>query len=186
MPSSATTPDWPGLLDLAVSQAGHFTTAQAAALGFSPELLIHHTRAGRLIRVHRGIYRVSHLPSADDEDLVVLWLWTDRRGVMSHRTALALHDLSDVLPSVIDVTLPAAEAGRRRRVPNGVILHFGDIPDDERAWVGHVPVTSVIRTLWDCKALPLSPELLTQATSDAGARGLVPRPVLRRLRAVHA
>jgi predicted transcriptional regulator of viral defense system len=148
------------------------TTADAAALGFSPELLIHHVGARRLERARRGIYRVAHLPAAEDEDLVVLWLWSTRRGVFSHRTALALHQLSDLLPAGVDLTLPALDAGRRRRVPDGVRLHHADLQDADRAWVGHVPVTSVLRTLKDCAALPVPPDVLRQALREAEQRGL--------------
>jgi predicted transcriptional regulator of viral defense system len=170
-----TSPDWAGLLELAVAQAGYVTTADAAALGFSPELLIHHVGAGRLERTRRGIYRVVHLPAAEDEDLVVLWLWSKQRGVFSHRTALALHQLSDLLPAQVDLTLPAADARRRLRVPEGVHLHHADVADADRVWIGHVPVTSVLHTLRDCAALPLAPDLLAQALREAEQRGLAGR-----------
>ncbi len=166
-------PDWPSLLDLAVSQSGYFTTAQAAAVGFSPELLIHHTRAGRILRARRGIYRVRHLPSEDDEDLVVLWLWSAREGVFSHATALSLHGLSDILPDIADLTLPPAWRSRRLSVPAGVVLHHADLAAPDRTWVGNVPVTSVARTLRDCAAEPLPPDILQQATEQAVRRGLV-------------
>jgi predicted transcriptional regulator of viral defense system len=178
-----TSPNWPGLLDLAVAQAGYLTTADAAALGFSPELLIHHVGAGRLERTRRGIYRVVHLPAAEDEDLVVLWLWSKRRGVCSHRTALALHQLSDLLPAQADLTLPAADARRRLRVPEGAHLHHADVADVDRVWIGHVPVTSVLRTLRDCAALPLAPDLLGQALREADQRGLAGRADLDRIAA---
>lgn len=178
-------PDWPGLLDHAVSHAGYFTTADAAAFGFSPELLIHHVAAGRLVRARRGIYRVSHLPSSDDEDLVVIWLWSARRGVFSHRTALALHQLSDALPSHVDLTLPTSDARRRLRVPAGVRIHHADIAGADRVWIGHVPVTSALRTLRDCAALPIAPDLLDQALVEAADRGLAPHAELSDLRAEH-
>ncbi len=168
-------PDWPSLLDLAVSQSGYFTTAQAGSLGFSPELLIHHTHAARLVRVRRGIYRVRHLPSQDDEDLVVVWLWSARAGVFSCATALALHDLSDILPNLADLTLPMPWRARRLRVPDGVVLHHADLAAEDRTWVGNVPVTSVARTLRDCAAAPLPPDVLQQATEQAVRRGLVSR-----------
>lgn len=166
-------PDWPSLLDLAVSQSGYFTTAQAATLGFSPELLIHHTHAGRIRRARRGIYRVRHLPSQDDEDLVVLWLWSAREGVFSHATALALHDLSDILPDIAELTLPLTWHTRRLRVPVGVVLHHAELAATDRTWVGNVPVTSVARTLRDCAAALLPPDILQQATEQALRRGLV-------------
>ena len=176
-----TSPDWKRLLELAVVQAGYVTTADAAALGFSPELLIHHVGAGRLERARRGIYRVVHLPAADDEDLVVFWLWSQRRGVFSHRTALALHQLSDLLPAQVDLTLPAQDARRRIRVPEGVHLHHAEVADEDRVWIGHVPVTSALRTLQDCAALPLAPDLLAQALREAEQRGLARRADLDRI-----
>jgi predicted transcriptional regulator of viral defense system len=178
-------PNWPALLEQAVSQAGYFTTADAAALGFSPELLIHHVAAGRLVRARRGIYRVTHLPSSDDEDLVVIWLWSERRGVFSHRTALALHELSDALPALLDLTLPASDVRRRLRMPAGVRVHHADIAGADRVWIGHVPVTSALRTLRDCAALPIAPDLLDQALVEAAERGLARRAELTELRAGH-
>ena len=178
-----TSPDWPGLLELAVEQAGYVTTADAAALGFSPELLIHHVGAGRLERARRSIYRVVHLPAANDEDLVVIWLWSKRRGVFSHRTALALHQLSDLLPAQVDLTLPTSDAGRRLWVPDGVRLHHAEVADADRVWIGNVPVTSVLRTLQDCAALPIAPDLLHQALDEAEHRGLARRADLDRIAA---
>lgn len=178
-------PNWPGLLELAVAQAGYLTTADAAALGFSPELLIHHVAAERLSRVRRGIYRVVHLPPSDDEDLVVIWLWSGRRGVFSHRTALALHQLSDVLPAHVDLSVPVSETRRRLRVPAGVCLHHTDVVDADRLWIGHVPVTSALRTLRDCASLPITPDLLDQAIAEAEYRGLASRADLAELRAAN-
>lgn len=165
-------PDWDALLDLAVGQAGYFTTAQAEGLGFSPELLIHHLKRGRLHRARRGIYRVRHLPPADDEQLVELWLWSDREGVVSHRSALALHELSDVLPNQVDLTLPASWRTRRLRIPVEVAPHFADLSTDERSWIGHVPVTNPARTVRDCVVDHVSPELVEQAVREGIARGL--------------
>src|SRR5690349_1766744 len=122
-------PDWEALLDLAVGQAGYFTSAQAADLGYSPELLIHHLKRGRLQRARRSIYRVRHLPPSDDEQLVELWLWSGQQGVVSHRSALALHELSDVLPARVDLTLPASWRSRRVRLPTEVVAHYADIPE---------------------------------------------------------
>src|SRR5687767_5773912 len=91
-------PDWNRLFEIAVGQSGLFTTQQAADAGYSPQLLIHHVRTGRVARVQRGIYRLVHFPAADHEELVAAWLWSERAGVVSHQSALALHDLSDILP----------------------------------------------------------------------------------------
>lgn len=165
------TPDWDALLELAVAQAGLFTTGQASDVGFSPELLIHHLKRGRLERVRRGIYRVRHLPHSDDEQLVEIWLWSARQGVFGFRTALALFDLSDVLPSQIDLIVPAAWYLRRLRIPDVVRLHYSDIDDSDRTWTGHVPVTTVLRTLMDCVAAGVDPALVEQAVEQALGQG---------------
>ena len=164
-------PDGQALLQLAVAQAGLFTTAQAAEVGFSPELLIHHVKRGRLARSRRGIYRVKHLPPQGDEQLVELWLWSRREGVLSHRTALALFDLSDVLPAEVEMTVPTAWNGRRLRVPEPLRLHHADLEPEERQWVGHVPVTTPHRTLHDCIVTLVERDLVHQAIDQALAQG---------------
>ena len=168
-------PDWGHLFEIAAAQDGLFTTQQAAEAGYSPQLLAHHLGAGRVIRVRRGVYRLVHFPAGDHEDLTVLWLWSEHMGVFSHQTALALHDLSDVLPSQVHLTLPDAWRTRRLRVPDGVILHYGDVAGAERRWFGPVPATTPLRTLEDCAAEHLPPELLRGAALDALHRRLVRR-----------
>ncbi|MEC7523376.1 MAG: type IV toxin-antitoxin system AbiEi family antitoxin domain-containing protein [Myxococcota bacterium] len=176
--TTARSPDWDQLFEIAAAQDGLFTTQQAAEAGYSPQLLAHHLRGGRMVRVRRGVYRLVHFPAGDHEDLTVVWLWSEQAGVFSHQTALALHDLSDVLPARVHLTLPAAWRKRRLRVPDGVVLHYGDIAKTERSWFGPVPVTAPLRTLEDCAAEHVSPELLRGAALDALHRGLVARDEL--------
>ena len=171
-------PDWGHLFEIAAAQDGLFTTQQAAAAGYSPQLLAHHVAAGRMVRVRRGVYRLVHFPAGDHEDLTVVWLWSEQEGVFSRQTALALHDLSDVLPAQVHLTLPMAWRRRRLRVPDGVIVHHGDIAEGERRWFGPVPATAPLRTLNDCAAEHLPPELLRGAALDALERGLVARDEL--------
>lgn len=108
----------------------------------------------------------------------MVWLWSEQQGVFSHQTALALHNLSDVLPSQGHLTLPDAWRKRRLRVPDGVVIHYGDVAESERRWFGAVPVTAPLRTLEDCAAEHLPPELLRGAALDALDRGLVRRDEL--------
>jgi predicted transcriptional regulator of viral defense system len=166
-------PDWDRLYDTAAAQQGMFTTKQAAEAGYSPQLLIHHRHAGMITRVRRGIYRVVHFPPGEHEELVTAWLWSERAGVISHQTALALHGLSDVLPAHVHLTLPGAWRKRRFRVPPDVVLHHADLAAEDRAWFGSVPLTTPRRTLSDCANAGLSPELLRKAAQQARRRGLV-------------
>jgi predicted transcriptional regulator of viral defense system len=175
----STEPAWQTLYDIAATQEGLFTTMQAAAAGYSDPLLAHHQKAGRITRIRRGIYRLVHFPPGDHEDLVAVWLWAKAIGVFSHQTALSLLGLSDSLPAQIHLTLPADWQHRRLRVPQGLDLHYGEVPDNELTWVGAVPVTSTRRTLDDCAQSGLTPDLLRQAASQALARGLVTKSELR-------
>ncbi len=175
------TPSWDALFELASGQEGLFTTVQAADAGYSAQLLQKHLHAGRIRRVRRGVYRLVHFPPGDHEDLAAVWLWSDRVGVLSHETALSLHELSDVLPSRVHLTVPASWRVRRLRVPRGVVLHYGDVARDERTWVGPVPVTAPRRTLADCIAAGVAPNLVEQAIEQAGARGIIPRDAVAEL-----
>lgn len=166
---------WNQLYACASAQEGLFSTRQAAEAGYSPQLLAKYLGNGRVVRIRRGVYRLVHFPVGEHEDLVTVWLWSDRAGVFSHETALALHQLSDVLPARVHLSLPEAWRHRRLRVPAGVVVHHADVGERDRAWVGPVPVTAPRRTLADCAASNVSPETLEQATRDALRRGIVSR-----------
>ncbi len=172
---SDTGPSWDELYERAVVQAGHFTTRQAANAGYSPPLLHKYQANGKITRIRRGVYRLVHFPAGDDEDLVVFWLWSDRTGVFSHETALTRHDLSDLLPGQVEMTLPLTWRQRRLRVPEGLVLHYADLKPADRTWHGPVPITTSAKTVRDCRAAGVSPEFIDQAIRQGVERGLFDR-----------
>ncbi len=167
-----TPPDWGQLYEVAAGQGGYVTTRQAQEAGYSLPLLTHHVKQGRLQRARRGVYRLAHYPAGEHEDLIVLWLWSEQEGVFSHETALCLHQLSDALPAVYHLTLPATWSRRRLRVPPGVRLYYADVTGADRSWAGGVPVTSPLRTLVDCVADHVAPEFVRAARRQILQRGL--------------
>ncbi len=177
------TPTWDRLFELALGQEGYITTQQAAEAGYSPQLLQKYIRNGRVTHVRRRIYRLVHFPASEHEDLAALWLWSERTAIFSHETALSLHQLSDVLPSRVHMTLPAAWAHRRLRISKGATVVFAEVPPKEQTWFGAVPATAPLRTLADCIDAHLSPELLEAALRQARARHLVDAAAVRQLRA---
>jgi len=177
---------WDKLFQAAEGQAGLFTAEQAEGAGLYRQLLRRYVEHGRVRRLRRGIYRVVHFPSTDQEPLVELWLWTSRVGVFSHETSLSLHDLSDVLPRRVHATVPPGWRKRRLRVPPGLVLHYSALAKSERAWVGPVPVTTPERTLVDCVRDHVAPDLVAQAIEQAGARGLVSRARLTEIERMKA
>lgn len=165
-------PDWDTLYEAAAPQAGYFTLGDAVEAGFSPPLLRYHC-GGRIERIGRGIYRLRHFPLSPDDEFVPRWLWTGKVGVFSHETALQLYGLSDALPARHHLTVPASWHSRRLRTPPEVALHFADLSADDVSWHGPVPVTSPLRTLLDCVASHVLPDILDAAVQQAVARGLV-------------
>ncbi len=159
------------LYTLAATHGGYFSVREAENVGILTRDLTYHRQAGRIATAFRGVYRLTNFPPGEHEDLIVVWLATDQEAVFSHETALALHSLSDALPNRIHVSLPPS--WRRRLLPDGVERHYIKAAITQRGWVGHVPVTTPSRTLHDCNAAHVSPELVLQAIKQARSRGLI-------------
>ena len=166
-------PSWDRLYHVAESQAGLFTLTQAEACGYSSQHLQKHLRAGRIRRVQRGIYRLTQFPAGEHEELVALWLWSGQAGVLSHETSLFLHDLSDALPDKVHMTVPTAWQKRRLRVPEGLVLHYGDLVESDRTWAEVVPVTAARQAITECIVAHVAPDLIEQAIRQARQRGLI-------------
>jgi predicted transcriptional regulator of viral defense system len=166
------------LYRIAEAQGGYFTTKQAASLGYASNKRVYHVQAGNWFREHRGIYRLALFPEPDRPDLVLWWLWSRDRsdrpaGVYSHQTALSLHELTDVNPSRLDMTVPPSF---RRGVPiPGILrLHYEHIADAEREVLFSVPVTNALRTILDVwKEGSLPKAALRQAFQEAMSHGKI-------------
>ena len=180
----------PDVIDLqlyrvAESQAGYFTTRQAAEAGMVRSTLSHHARpGGRYERVNWGVYRLRQFPTSPHEHVVAAWLsLRDPKAVVSHQSALELHDLSDVIADEVHLTI--GRSGRWRSGRRGVRLHYvaRPVPASQRVFVMGLPVTSVERTIVDYAQEGGQPEQVELATAQALVQGLTTR---RRLRAVAA
>ena len=171
---SAAPPSWDALYSVVEAQQGCFTREQAREAGFSDQLLQSHLKAGTIERLHRGIYRLTRFPASgrDQEDLVVVWLWSLSAGVFSHETALRLHGLSDALPSRIHLTLTRDWEHRRLKPPPGVALYFGDFSTADCTFVGSVPVTTPARSINDVAAAHGDDGVIEAAVRQAIQRGL--------------
>ncbi len=89
----------------------------------------------------------------------------------AHQSALALLDLSDVIPDAVHLLLGRRYRGVRR--PAGVVIHTR--PDEEEVgtvWREGLPLTAPARTLVDV-AGELQPEQLEMALRQALGRGLL-------------
>src|SRR5271170_2098002 len=168
------------LYEIAEGQQGFFTTKQAKAAGFAENTHPYHVQAANWIREHRGIYRLASFPRGERPDLMLWSLWSRNRGeaaqgVYSHQTALSLHDLSDVMPSKLHMTVPKSFR-RNSEIPRVLVLHFADLPQGDMGAVHGVRVTKAMRTildLLDSGEVPLA--TLRQALREGLRRGLIRR-----------
>jgi predicted transcriptional regulator of viral defense system len=141
------------LTTMAASQGGYFTSKQAAAIGYTAPKRNYHVHVGNWVRERRGIFRLSTQPLPVRPDLILWWLWSRNRqeqpqGVYSHQTALSLHELTDVMPSRLHMTVPKTFR-RSAAIPKSVVLHIADVPPSDIELIEGVPVTKALRTLVD-------------------------------------
>lgn len=162
MQTRSSVADERALIQLATSQGGYFTSKQAAAIGYTAPKRNYHVQAGNWVRERRGIFRLSTQPLPSRPDLILWWLWSRNRqeepqGVYSHQTALSLHELTDVMPARVHMTVPKTFR-RGAAIPKSVVLHSADVPSSDIEQIEGIPATTALRTLIDVAAsgeLPL-------------------------------
>src|ERR1700738_5085010 len=168
------------LYEIAEGQQCYFTTKQAKAAGFAENTHPYHVQAGNWIREHRGIYRLASFPRGERPDLMLWSLWSRNRqeiaqGVYSHQTALSLHDLSDVMPAKLHMTVPRSFR-RNSEIPRVLVLHFADLPQSEIGTAEGARVTKPMRTILDLlEGGEVPPAILRQALREGLRRGLIRR-----------
>lgn len=169
------------LFEVAEAQGGLFTALQAEKAGIRRSNHSYHVKQGNWIRVHRGIYRLSHFPFNPEQQMVTYSLWSQNldgeiEGVYSHDTALSYYELSDHDPAKLHMTVPR-HFRRSSEIPKILVLHVGDIPESDIQLSHGFSVTKPLRTLRDViVADTISPEFILQAIEQALARGLVRKP----------
>src|SRR4051812_19019114 len=95
-----------GLEALALTQGGYFDRADALIHGLSDRMVHHHVRSGRFERIYTGVYRLAIAPVVQNDEMLLAQVWSNYRGAISHESALALYDLSDVMPGYVHLTVP--------------------------------------------------------------------------------
>lgn len=143
---------------LAATQSGYFSAAQALDIGYSYQSQTYHTRKGNWERVARGIFRFPEWPVGDHDDLVRWTLWSRGLAVVSHDTAISVHDLADLNPRRIHLTVPPGFRGKAA----GVVLHHMDLADGDVWDREGYRITTPFRTAVDAAASEISLEQLTE------------------------
>ncbi len=151
---------------------GVVTRAEMLRLGISAAEIKHRVRAGRLLREHRGVYRVGHRsPSLEARCLAAVRACGDGALLSGRATGHLFGVLRGSAP-VPEVTTPT-----ERRVP-GVRTHRSRHIDSRDATILlGIPVTTLARTLVDLAAV-LGPDDLARAVHEAAVKyGTTPRQV---------
>jgi very-short-patch-repair endonuclease len=178
--------------EIAAAQHGVITTAQLMGVGLGRSSIVRRVKAGRLHRVHRGVYAVGHAGISLEGRWMAAVLACGEGAVLSHRSAAALWGLLRPFEGPIDVSVPT-HAGRERRA--GIRVHrcetlagasasarrgYAECDDQPAATplvtVRHrIPVTTVARTIVDLRGV-VPPKLHRRAIRQAELAGFALGP----------
>jgi predicted transcriptional regulator of viral defense system len=170
---------------LAQDQHGFVRTADLREHGLDPRRLNDYWRRGLADRLGYGVYRIKLVPPSPWDEFMQATLWPDGRGVLSHETALDLHELCDVNPSHIDITVPR-QYRTHRRAPGTYRLHDRDLSPEDVQYIEAVPIVTPARAIADGIEARLRPGLLEQAIDNAARQALITADVSRQLRTLNS
>ena len=159
-------------------QQGYFTAKQATDAGYKLGSQAHHVKSGNWILVERGIYRLTRFPQSPEEQLVIFALLSRNRagrpeGVYSHQTALGVHELSDVNPAKLHMTVPTTFR-RNAKAPEILVLHRARLDGKDVEQRQGFTVTRPLRTVVDlATAESVSRDIIEQALAEGRQRGLI-------------
>ncbi len=153
---------------LAEQQHGVVARRQLGSLKLGRRAIEERLARGRLHPIHRGVYAVGHTVLSDKGRWIAAVLASGPGAVLSHRTAAQLWRLTRR-----SIRLEVTRPGYFRRRP-GITAHRSSLPEDERAALDGIPVTSVPRTILDLAAV-LDRRQLERAMNEVEVRGLTDR-----------
>jgi hypothetical protein len=135
------------LAALAAEQHGVVGLDQLRALGLSGGAVRARAAAGRLHRIHRGVYALVPRELLNRDGLYMAAVLACGQGaVLSHRSAAALHELRSYGATSIDVTVPGGSV----RSHAGIAPHRSQtLTPADIARIRNIPCTTVARTLLD-------------------------------------
>jgi Transcriptional regulator, AbiEi antitoxin len=141
---------------IAARQHGVISYAQLLFAGLTPSGITRRVGAGRLHRIHRGVYAVGH-PELTAEGRWKAAVLACRDGAaLSHRSATELWGLLPPRRGPVDVTVPVRGG---RRAQRGIRLHRS--PSVRRGTTGRhgIAVTSPERTIRDLRRVAAREEV---------------------------
>lgn len=136
------------IAELANRQHGVVSISQLRELGYARGVIADQAKAGRLHRLHRGVYAVGHMCLSDHGRCLAAVLACDPNALLSHASAAWLWGLVGRCGIPVHVSVPRSGHARAS-------LHAHRAPairEEDRAVCEGIPVTAVPRTLLDFAA----------------------------------
>ena len=120
-------------------------------------------RRGTVERAAFGVYRFPQFPVSQYDQFMVAVLWTRAdEACLSHETALAAYEISDINPNVIHVTV-----AKRRRLrlanPEEYVVHYEDLEPTQIGWWQEIPTVTPATAIVQCIDFGTPTYLLRQA-----------------------
>ena len=110
------------ILNYAKENNGYITTKEAESLEINTTFLTNLVNNNKLERVGSGIYKLPEYPI----DNFYILSKTSKNMCYSHATALYLHDMSDRIPLIYDVTVPYNYSGTLLNSKNVSLRYIKD------------------------------------------------------------
>lgn len=168
------------LAEVALDQYGFVTTADARAIGVDPQRLVEMAARGTAERVFNGIYRLPVVGESGLDQLMLATLWPRGLGVLSHETALDLHDLCDVNPAKVHVSVPMSYRVTRE-VPAVFVIHRRRLDPTDVTRHEAIPIVTPARAILDGIEVNLRDGLIDQAIEVGQGRGLLAADDLKQI-----
>lgn len=165
------------LWHVASRQRGYFTAAQALQAGYSYQAQQFHRQRGNWTQIDRGIYRFREyldLPSQETDHFVRWSLWSRGRAVVSHTSALAVHDLGIANPAEIHLTVPSSF----RQKDSAVVLHRSELANKDVEQHEGFRVTTPLRAVVETSASGADQDVIDSAVAELLGRGAASRRLL--------
>lgn len=159
----------------AMRQGGFFSAAQAVELGYSHQAQAHHVAVGNWVRIDRGIFRLAEWDPQPLDEYCRWDLWSRGRAVVSHESALAVHEIGEFESPRVHLTVP-----RTFTMTNpALILHKADLDPADVTGGGGFAVTTALRTVVDIAAGAPDLDQLARLIGEARERGMLTHRMLR-------
>lgn len=168
------------LNDIAASQKGLFTTAQAGAAGVARYTISRLENLGNVERLAQGVYRMGGAPSLREEDVLAAWLSVDptrqpgmviseNSPVAMGATAAWVLGLGEIGPTPYEFCVR-----KRKQTQRGNIrLRRRDIDLSSVVIVSGIPTTAAPQTILDLIDDGEDLSLIANVLGDALEQGLI-------------